>query len=200
MANYKDLLGDKYQEGMDAKDVLALLESINLANLGDGSYVAKGKLDEKTQKIAEMQKLLDSYKEKENANLTDAQKKELEFQKLMESNTRLEKEISRFKERELILNSGFNNDECTKIFNAQDNNENVYQVYADIMQDRIKNELSSQKASQMKNMPKAPQGNYLENDVKDVKSDAVSMAERLAKANSPNNQTLDAIKNDYLNN
>ena len=195
MLDYKKLLGDKYNEGLKPEEILALLNSdeLNLANLSNGEYVAKGKFDAREAEIANLKKTISEYQEKENASLTDAQKKDLAFKSLQESNAKLAKEIERYKFRESIINSGFTADECNKIIDAQDKGENVAAVYADILKTRTENAVKSARAEMTKTTtPPAPQGSDIppEGD----ESEDVAFARNLAKANTVDTKGLEAIK------
>lgn len=198
MLDLKKLLGDKYNDNLTDAEKLALLNELNLADLSSGEYVAKGKFDAREGEIAKLQKVVADYQEKERANLTDAQRKDLEYQTLQKSNSELTKEIERFKLKETIINSGYSADECNKIMEAQEKGENVSAVYAEIMKARIDDATLSAKAESIKKgIPTPPQGgDNIDTDI-DSDDEAVAFAKSLAQENSPDTKSLDAIKGAY---
>lgn len=197
MPNYKELLGDKFKEGMSAEDTLKALEALNLADLTTGNYVAKGKFDAKDAEIANLKKTISGFQEKENANLTDAQKKEVEFQNTLQQIETLKKENAKFQLKEQIMSSGFSAEECKKIIDAQESGKDTASVYAEIMKSRVDEQVKSAKAEMLKRTtPPPPNGSDDAGDDID-KDESVVLAERIAKANSIDTKSLDSIKSGY---
>lgn len=198
MLDLKKLLGDKYKEELTDAEKLALLNELNLADLSSGEYVSKGKFDAKEGEIAKLQKRVSEYEQKELESLTDAQKQDVAFKKLQESNDQLAKEIARFKLKETIMSSGFSAEECAKIMEAQDKGENVSSVYAEIMKVRTEAAVKSAKAESIKTgTPPPPDGG---DDVGNGGSDedeAVKYAKSLAQQNSLDTKNIEAIKGNY---
>ena len=195
MLDYKKLLGDKYNENLKPEELLALLNELNLADLSSGEYVAKGKFDARESEIAKLQKAIAEYQEKENANLTDAQKRDLAYKSLEESNQKLAKEIEQFKLKETIMASGFSADECAKIIDAQNKGENVAAIYADIMKARTEDAVKSAKAEMTKTKtPPPPQGKDNLGDEDDAE---VAFVKQLAQSNLTDNKSINAVKGAY---
>ena len=195
MLDYKKLLGDKYKDGLSDTELLALLNELNLADLSSGEYVAKGKFDARESEIANLKKAIADYQEKENANLTDAQKRDLAYKSLEESNQKLAKEIEQFKLKETIMASGYSADECAKIIDAQNKGENVAAIYADIMKARTEEAVKSAKAEMTKTKtPPPPQGKDNLGDEDDAE---VAFVKQLAQSNLTDNKSIDAVKGAY---
>ena len=195
MLDYKKLLGDKYNENLKPEELLALLNELNLADLSSGEYVAKGKFDARESEIAKLQKAIAEYQEKENANLTDAQKRDLAYKSLEESNQKLAKEIEQFKLKETIMASGFSADECAKIIDAQNKGENVAAIYADIMKARTEDAFKSAKAEITKTKtPPPPQG---KDNLGDEDDEEVAFVKQLAQSNLTDNKSINATKGAY---
>lgn len=194
--NYKEILGDKYKDGMSAEEVLSLLDGFNLHNLSDGNYVNRGKLDEKNAEISKLQQALNDYKQKEASNLTDAQKRDLEFSNLKQDIEKLSRENERFRLKETILESGFSSEECNKILEAQENKQNVAAVYASIMKARTEDAIKSAKAEMIKKgTPPPPQGSDLPNDTEEDEN--VAFIKEMAEANLTNQQSINSVKGAY---
>ena len=195
MLDYKKLLGDKYKDGLSDTELLALLNELNLADLSSGEYVAKGKFDARESEIANLKKAIADYQEKENANLTDAQKRDLAYKSLEESNQKLAKEIEQFKLKETIMASGYSADECAKIIDAQNKGENVAAIYADIMKARTEEAVKSAKAEMTKTKtPPPPQG---KDNLGDDDDEEVAFVKQLAQSNLTDNKSIDAVKGAY---
>ena len=195
MLDYKKLLGDKYKDGLSDTELLALLNELNLADLSSGEYVAKGKFDARESEIANLKKAIADYQEKENANLTDAQKRDLAYKSLEESNQKLAKEIEQFKLKETIMASGYSADECAKIIDAQNKGENVAAIYADIMKARTEEAVKSAKAEMTKTKtPPPPQG---KDNLGDDDDEEVALVKQLAQSNLTDNKSIDAVKGAY---
>ena len=195
MLDYKKLLGDKYKDGLSDTELLALLNELNLADLSSGEYVAKGKFDARESEIANLKKAIADYQEKENANLTDAQKRDLAYKSLEESNQKLAKQIEQFELKEKIMASGFSADECAKIIDAQNKGENVAAIYADIMKARTEEAVKSAKAEMTKTKtPPPPQGKDTPPDEDD---EEVAFAKQLAQSNLTDNKSINAAKGAY---
>lgn len=195
MLDYKKLLGDKYKDGLSDTELLALLNELNLADLSSGEYVAKGKFDARESEIAKLQKAIAEYQEKENASLTDAQKRDLAYKSLEESNQKLAKEVEQFKLKETIMASGFSADECAKIIDAQNKGENVAAIYADIMKARTEDAVKSAKAEMTKTKtPPPPQGKDTPPDEDD---EEVAFVKQLAQSNLTDNKSINAAKGAY---
>lgn len=194
MIDYKKLLGDKYNENLKPDELLALLNELNLADLSSGEYVSKGKFDARESEIAKLQKAIAEYQEKENASLTEAQKKDLAFKTLQESNEKLAKEVAQFKLKETIMASGYSAEECAKIIDAQDKGENVAAVYADIMRVRTEDAVKSAKAEMTKTKtPPPPQGK----DTPPEDDEEVAFVKQLAQSNLTDNKSINAAKGAY---
>lgn len=198
MLDLKKLLGDKYKEELTDAEKLALLNELNLADLSSGEYVAKGKFDARESEIAKLQKRVSEFEQKELDSLTDAQKQDVAFKKLQESNDQLAKEIARFKLKETIMSDGFTAEECNKIIEAQDKGENVSSVYAEIMKSRTEAAVKSAKAESIKNgTPPPPMGgDDVGNDGSDD-DEAVKYAKSLAQENTLDTKSIDSIKSSY---
>lgn len=182
----EELLGDKFKQDMSAEEKLALLESLNLADLGSGKYVDKNKFDARESEIAELKKTVKEYQKKEYNSLNDTQKKDLEYQNLMQSNKELQDIINEYKLKETIMDSGFSADECNKIIAASKEGQNTAPIYAEILKNRLEEGIASAKAEMTKKTtPKAPNGNFTGDDENSEKNSAVAMAERLAKSDAP---------------
>lgn len=195
MLDYKKLLGDKYKDGLSDTELLALLNELNLADLSSGEYVAKGKFDARESEIANLKKAIAEYQEKENANLTDAQKRDLAYKSLEESNQKLAKQIEQFELKEKIMASGFSADECAKIIDAQNKGENVAAIYADIMKARTEDAVKSAKAEMTKKQtPPPPQG---KDNLGDDDDEEVAFVKQLAQSNLTDNKSIDAVKGAY---
>lgn len=194
----KELLGDKYKDTLTADEKLALLETLNLADLSSGNYVDKGKIDAKNGEIAKLQETINSYKKKEFESLDDAQKKDVERQNLAEQNKLLQEQIAEFKLKETIINSGYTADECKKIIDAQKSGKDLAPIYAEIMQTRTDEAVKSAKAGITKNgVPPPPDGSESGQGNGGDKSEDVLLAEEIAKSNLNNNQSIDGIKEAY---
>ena len=194
--NYKEILGDKYTDGMKAEEVLALLEGFNLHNLSDGTYVAKGKIDEKNAEIAKLRDVVNAYKQKEADGMTDAQKRDLEFAKLKEDMAALNKENQRYRLKETILDSGFSAEECAKILAAQESGENIAAVYAGIMNAKIAEAVKSAKAEMIKtSTPPPPQGKDMVSG--DADSPEIALVKSIAQENLVNTSSVNAAKGAY---
>jgi len=195
--DYKKLLGDKYNESLKPEEILALLNGLNLADLSSGEYVAKGKFDARESEIANLKKAIAEYQEKENANLTDAQKKDLEHQTLIEEKEKLEKQVAEFKFKDELIKNGFSADECAKIVEAQSKGESIVSVYANIMKTRTEEATKSAKAESIKkSTPPAPQGDDLLGGL-DEDDEDVAFARDLAQSNQLDGKSIDAIKGAY---
>ncbi len=59
MATLRELLGDKYKEGMTFEEAEAALAGVNLANLSTGAYVKKEKYDADTKLLGDYKTQLD---------------------------------------------------------------------------------------------------------------------------------------------
>lgn len=195
MLDYKKLLGDKFKDDLSDAEILALLNELNLADLSSGDYVAKGKYDARESEIANLKKAIAGYKEKENASLTDAQKRDLAYKSLEESNKQLAKEIEQFKLKETIMASGYSADECAKIIDAQNKGENVAAIYADIMKARTEDAVKSAKAEMTKTKtPPPPQG---KEDINGADDEEVAFVKQLAQSSLPDSKSINAAKGAY---
>ena len=135
------------------------------------------------------------YQEKENASLTDAQKRDLAYKSLEESNQKLAKEVEQFKLKETIMASGFSADECAKIIDAQNKGENVAAIYADIMKARTEDAVKSAKAEMTKTKtPPPPQG---KDNLGDEDDEEVAFVKQLAQSNLTDNKSINATKGAY---
>ncbi len=199
MANYKEILGKKFKDGMTAEEVLALLEKVDLGNLADGSYVAKGDYDAKDGEIAKLQKELKAYKDKEKANLSDEEKTRYELDNLTKTQETLRQELEMYKLKDAIMHNGFSEEECAKIMAAQQDGSNVSAVYAEIMKERTEAAVQSAKAEMtQKGTPNAPIGNdEILGTANEQKSPDVLLAEEIARANLVDTKGLDSIKDAY---
>lgn len=199
MANYKEILGKKFKDGMTADEVLALLEKVDLGNLADGSYVAKGEYDAKDGEIVKLQKELKAYKDKEKASLSDEEKTRYELERLTESQELLKQELEKYKLKDAIMQNGFSEEECEKIMHAQSNNENVSAVYAAIIKERTEAAVQSVKAEMtQKGTPNAPTGSAeIMGTANEEKSPDVALAEEIARANMVDTRSLGNIKDAY---
>ena len=90
----KQLLGDKYKEGMTVEEINSALEGRKFADLSTGEYVSKGKA-EADQKA--MQAKLKEAQDKLKNKMTDDEKAESAMQELIKNNEALAGQISAMK-------------------------------------------------------------------------------------------------------
>ena len=198
MANYKEILGKKFKEGMTAEEVLNLLEKIDLGNLADGSYIAKKDYDAKEGELEKLQKELKAFEEKARENLSGEEKTKYEIQELTKSLEAQKAELERYKLKDAIMKNGFSADECDQILSAQDKGENVASVYANIIKERTEAAVKSAKAEMTKTgTPSAPIGGDDIMSNQSNKSDDVLLAEEIAKANLIDTKSIAEIKDAY---
>lgn len=196
--NIKELLGDKYKDTLTADEKLALLETLNLADLSSGNYVDKGKIDAKNGEIAKLQETINSYKKKEFESLDDAQKKDVEYQNLAKANKDLQDLIAEYKLKDTIMSSGYTADECNQIIEASKAGKDLAPIYANIMKTRTDEAVKSAKAELTKNgVPPAPDGSDSGTNPNAKKSEDVLMAEMIAKSTLNDDKSIDSIKEAY---
>ena len=198
MANYKEILGKKIKEGMTAEEILNLLEKVDLGNLADGSYIAKGEYDAKEGEIAKLQKELKAFQDKERANLSDEEKTKFELAEMAKNLEAQKAELERYKLKDAIMQNGFTAKECDQILSAQEKGEDVASVYASIIKERTDEAVKSAKAEMTKmGTPPAPAGSEDVSGGQSNKSEDVLLAEEIAKANLTDTKGIAEIKDAY---
>lgn len=181
----KDLLGDKYKDEMSAEEKLALLESLNLADLSSGKYVDKGKFDAKESEIANLKKTINDYKQKEFESLDDAQRRKIEQEEIASQMKTLQETVAEYKLKETILTSGYSVEECNKIIEAQKTGKDLAPIYMEITKNRIAENLKSLQAGRTKSTtPPAPGGDGGDDNNGGNDDAAVAMAKRLAQSDA----------------
>ncbi len=75
MAKLRELLGDKYKDGMTFEEAEALLEGQNLVNLSTGDYVSKSKYIDDTKLLGEYKAQIDGKQAKIDSAVEKAVKK-----------------------------------------------------------------------------------------------------------------------------
>lgn len=75
MAKLRELLGDKYKEGMTFEEAEALLEGQNLVNLSTGDYVSKSKYIDDTKLLGEYKAQIDGKQAEIDSAVEKAVKK-----------------------------------------------------------------------------------------------------------------------------
>lgn len=199
MANYKDILGKNFKEGMTAEEVLEQLENVDLGNLTDGSYISREEYAAMNGEMAKLQKELRAYKDKEKASMSAEEQNKYELQKLTEDLEAQRAELGMYKLKEEIMKSGFSTEECDKIVAAQKEGKNVANVYAEILKERTEAAVKSAQAEMIKTgTPPAPNGSADILAANGEKSPDVLLAEELAKENMVDTKGLAEIKESYL--
>lgn len=135
----KDLLGDKYKEGMTIEEIEAALEDLNLVDPDTlPKSVTKEVFDKTASELAKVKKELKALKEQ---TMTDEEKIQEELKKAQEAQTTYARELSKLRAKEIFVEAGLTEKEYSPILDAVvSDDEEVTKTRAKTMIELIANQ------------------------------------------------------------
>ncbi len=130
MANLKELLGDKYKEGMTVDEAEQALANIKLADISAGAYVSK-------DKYLDMDK---QYKELQKKHMTAEELQKQQEETTQKSIREMQDKIAGYEFKDSLVKLGYNSSEVEKIIKSG----NSPTAFTEVMASRI--ELAKQEA------------------------------------------------------
>ena len=109
----KTLLGDAYKENMTLDEINEALEGVSLVDPSTlPKTVNKDVFDKTASELAKVKKQLKELQEK---SMTEDEKLQAEMDKAKEMQTRFQKEIAKFRAKEIFVTAGLKEEDYEKI-------------------------------------------------------------------------------------
>ena len=183
----KTLLGDAYKENMTLDEINEALEGVSLVDPSTlPKMVNKDVFDKTASELAKVKKQLKELQEK---SMTEDEKLQAEMDKAKEMQTRFQKEIAKFRAKEIFVTAGLKEEDYEKILDTVvTDDEEITKTRAKNMVDLIVAQKAATeaavKAELLRNTSRPPagsggdQGGALAKEIEDAKKngDMVSVA------------------------
>ena len=145
----KELLGENYKEDITVEEINSLISAMKLADLSKGEYVAKGKLTETENKLANIKREYGDYK----ASKQTEEEKKIEAENAEKERVQgIEKERALLKAKEQLIDNGYSKDEIKYLMD----NEQSPSAFAKVMADRVQSASAKAVAKDIKENTQDP--------------------------------------------